>query len=289
MPARQPFTRICQAAARHAAADRADLHIHTVHSDGRYTPAQVVDLAGRCGLAAIAITDHDTLSGVAEARDAAAHSNVEVISGVEISACFREREIHVLGYFVNEHDESLARALTQLRDARAKRFHQMIDNLRAAGVTLPATPTPAAGRSLGRRYLAELLVGAGRVGSVHDAFRRYLGDNGPATVPKDLLPAEQALALIRGAGGVASWAHPSYDCSCESLPQLRDWGLSALEAVYPGRKGSRAHELREQAAQHGLVVTGGSDCHGPDPRERGVGAVTITRAELELLRARSRR
>jgi predicted metal-dependent phosphoesterase TrpH len=286
MPARQPFTALCQAAARKPAASRADLHIHTVHSDGRYTPAQVVDLARRSGLAAVAITDHDTLAGVEEARQASEGSSVEVINGVEISSRYRGREIHLLAYFVGVEGTELSAALERLREGRGQRFEAMRARLRDAGVALPATPAEQLpDKALGRRYLAELLVESGKVGSVREAFSRYLRDGGPIAGPKPLLEAEEALRLVREAGGVASWAHPSYDFTLEALPELRGWGLSALEAVYPGYKKARILELRAGAAANGLVVTGGSDCHGPDSPLRAVGSVTVSQEELELLRA----
>lgn len=287
MPARQPFTALCRAAALSPASGRADLHIHTVHSDGRYTPAQVVDLGRRTGLAAIAITDHDTLGGISEARQAALGSSLEVISGVELSSRYRGREIHLLGYFFDAQNSELAHALTEMQRGRAARFETMRDRLAKAGVSLPQSCADQQnGKSLGRRYLAELLVESGRVHSIRQAFHRYLADDGPIVSPKPLLEAEQALALIRGAGGVASWAHPSYDFTMQALPELRRLGLSAVEAVYPGYKNSQILELRNAAGANDLVVTGGSDCHGPDSPLRAVGAVTISDVELNQLRAR---
>jgi predicted metal-dependent phosphoesterase TrpH len=287
MPARQPFTALCQAAARKPMVSRADLHIHTVHSDGRYTPVQVIDLARRTGLAAVAITDHDTLGGVPEAQAAARGLDLEVISGVEISSRYRDREIHLLGYFVDVNNADLANALTKMRLGRVERFELMRSRLKAAGVSVPDTPAEnLRDKSLGRRSLAELLVESGRVTSIREAFNRYLGDQSPITSPKPLLDAQEAIRLIRLAGGVASWAHPAYDFTMSALPEMRSWGLSAIEAVYPGYKKSKSLELRAWAVANGLVVTGGSDCHGPDSPLRAVGAVTISQEELELVRAR---
>lgn len=287
MPARQPFTKLCQAAAHPASINRADLHIHTVHSDGLYTPGQVIDLARRAGLRALAITDHDTLAGVAPAQQAAAGLDLEVIAGVEISSRYRDREIHLLAYFVEPKNAELSDALASLQRGRAARFDAMVVRLQEAGVTLPKIPsTDPSGKALGRRSLAELLVKSGRVSSIREAFHRYLGDGGSITSPKVLLDAADALAIIGRSGGVASWAHPSYDFMVDALPDLRGWGLAALEAVYPGYRNSQVRELRDAAAAHGLLITGGSDCHGPDSPARAIGAVTITCTELELLRAR---
>jgi predicted metal-dependent phosphoesterase TrpH len=286
MPARQPFTAICQAAARSRLADRADLHVHTTQSDGRYTPHQVVELARRSGLAAIAITDHDTLAGVAEARLAAARSSLEVIAGVEISAVFRERELHLLGYFVALDDPALTTTLERLCSHRANRYHDMVERLRWLGVELSEEELTASclWGSLGRRHLAEVLVESGKVGSVHEAFVRYLADGGRVALPKVRLPVREAIALVRSAGGVASWAHPPYDCTEEQLVELRAHGLQALEAFYPGYRTGHVRQLRACAASLGLAVTAGSDCHGPDDRRREIGTCTVTRAELDTLR-----
>src|SRR5262245_28038419 len=159
MPAQQPFTTLCRLVAQaRPTANRADLHLHTTHSDGLYTSAQVVELAVRSGLCAIAITDHDTLEGVGPARAASAGTGLEVIAGVEISSEYQGRELHLLGYFVAPDDAALGMALTTLRHHRAERYHEMIDRLRGQGVHLAGADVPPGAHALGRRHLAELLV-----------------------------------------------------------------------------------------------------------------------------------
>jgi predicted metal-dependent phosphoesterase TrpH len=288
MPARQPFTALCRLTSRRPFAGRADLHLHSTHSDGRYTPVQVVDLARRSGLSAIALTDHDTLTGLAEARAAAAGSILEIVPGAEITCEYRGHELHLLAYFVRP-DEPLVTALERLCRHRAERFRDMVKRLRAVGVSLSeeessVVTTPG---SLGRRYLAELLVRARRVGSVREAFARYLKDGGRVAVPKLRLPVVEALGLVRSAGGVAAWAHPSYDCTRETLAELRGLGLGAVEAEYPTTRPGRTRELRGWAQELGLAVTGGSDCHGPDEPRRAIGACSISAAELDVLRRKA--
>ena len=161
----------------------------------------------------------------------------------------------------------------------------MIERLRACGVSREEGEVLAAAPgSLGRRHLAEWLVRARRVGSVREAFARYLKDGGRAAVPKERLPVAEALALVRGAGGVAAWAHPSYDCTPETLAELAALGLGAVEAEFPTCRPSRGRELRAWAAAWRLAVTGGSDCHGPDRPARTVGTCSITGDELDALR-----
>ncbi len=283
MPAGQPFTALCQLAARGPSAGRVDLHVHTTHSDGTYTPAQVVDLARRAGLAALAVTDHDTLGGVPAAR-AAAGSAIEIVSGVEITAEYRQRELHLLGYFVALDHAELTAALEDIRRHRRQRFGEMIERLRGRGVSLEGEEQRVQGtpEALGRRHLAEMLVRARRVATVREAFVRYLGDRGGVAVPKKRLPVAEALALVGAAGGVAAWAHPPYDGTQEQLSELRTLGLRAVEIEYPDVRRSRTLELRGWAEQLGLAVTGGSDCHGPG--RRGVGSCTISAAEFACLR-----
>ena len=286
MPAGQPFTALCQLAARGPYAGRADLHVHTTHSDGLYSPAQVVDLARRAGLAAVAITDHDTFGGVDAARRAAVGSSVEIVAGVEITAEYRQRELHLLAYFVALDHAGLSAALEQIRRHRVDRFREMLERLRRRGVSLEGEEQRVQGSpdALGRRHLAEMLVRARRVATVREAFVRYLSDKGDIAVPKQRLPVAEALALGADAGGVAAWAHPPYDCSLEALAELRDWGLRAVEVEYPDVRRSRSLELRSWADKLGLAVSGGSDCHGPG--RRCVGFCTISAAEFAQLRPR---
>ncbi len=285
MPAGQPFTHLCQQLARPRHHDRADLHLHTTASDGLYTPIQLVDLARRSGLAAIAVTDHDTLDGVLPARRVAG-PNLEVIAGVEITSEFQGKELHLLGYFVDLDEPALVAAMRRLRDDRVGRFRAMVERLRGLGVHVTEESIAQLGEasSLGRRHLAELLVQQNHAGSVREAFQRYLGDKGRATVPKTKLPVAAAIAAVRHAGGVAAWAHPLHDCTLETLRELRGLGMQAVEASFPSGRQSREHELKHWARELGMATTGGSDCHGPGMPHRAVGSCSISRAELQAVR-----
>jgi predicted metal-dependent phosphoesterase TrpH len=283
MTAGQPFTHLCQQLARPRHLGRADLHVHSTASDGTYTPAQIIDLARRCGLSAVAITDHDTTAAILAARRLAG-TTPEIVAGVEITAEFRGRELHLLGYFFRIDDGPLESALGALRRDRHGRFFEMVERLRRLGVHLPEKELAAVGTSetLGRRNLAEMMVRAGRAATVREAFQRYLGDRGRAVVPKRRLPVGDAVALVRGAGGVAAWAHPTYDCTRATLTELCALGLGGVEADFPNCRPSRSRQLRRWAAELGLAVTGGSDCHGPEGRRLGDWGVSA--AELAALR-----
>jgi predicted metal-dependent phosphoesterase TrpH len=285
MPAGQPFTQLCQQLARPPFAGRIDLHVHTTCSDGTYSPAQVVDLARRSGLAALAITDHDTTAGVLPARAAA--GSLEIISGAEITTEFRGRELHLLAYFVRLDDAPLQTALAEQRLERARRFWAMVARLKQLGVHIPDAELAGVSDkgSLGRRNLAELLVRTRQTATVREAFHRYLGDRGRAIVPKRRLPVGEAIALVRAAGGVTAWAHPTLECTTEALAELRRLGLQAIEVDFPNCQRSRSVQLRHWARQFSLAVTGGSDCHGPDRPRHAVGACSVTYDELNALRA----
>ncbi len=282
MPARQPFTALCQMAARPRLAGRADLHLHTTASDGTYTPQQVVELARRAGLRAIAVTDHDTLAGVAPARAAAASTDLEIIAGVEITTEHAGHELHLLAFFVKPDDAALTDALGRVRAHRVERYHEMVRRLRAGGVPLDDEELPSIPDTLGRRHLAERLVRAGRVSTLREAFARYLKDGALAAAPKWRLPVAEAIAIVRSAGGVTSWAHPPPGAPFEQYADLTRLGLGAVEAIYPDFRTAHVRRLRDFAAQLGLAVSGGSDCHGPGPRE--IGCCTVSGEELERLR-----
>lgn len=286
MPRGQPFTALCQLAARLSEPRVADLHVHTTASDGDYTPSQVVALARRERLQAIAVTDHDTLAGVGPAVEAAA-GRLEVIPGVELSAEFGGREVHILGYFVRPDDRRLAEHLATVCDRRRERFRAYVARLAAAGVTFPdgmAELEAERSTSLGRRHLAGLLVRTAAANSRYSAFQRFLVPLSPDVPANHLTSAAEVIRVVRDAGGVCSLAHPPDGDEEALLTGLRGLGLAAVEAVFPAAAVTRTGRLRGLARRLGLAVTGGSDCHGPEAVGRAVGARGVTRDELHALR-----
>jgi predicted metal-dependent phosphoesterase TrpH len=252
----------------------------------------VVIAAGCVGLAAVAITDHDTLSGIAVARPEAARLGVELIAGIELTAADdRGREIHILGHFIRDDDPALLAATTALRTARSERLRAMAARLTALGlrVDLEALGRAFPRATLGRRHLAEWLVRTHQVASHRAAFARYLGDGGPVEVAKPRLAWTTAIALIMAAGGVAGLAHPPYDLGETALGILAEGGLAALEVAGPGVNNRRGRRLRGWAHRLALVPIAGSDFHAPDRPGRWVGSTTTPGSDLECLRARARR
>jgi predicted metal-dependent phosphoesterase TrpH len=286
MPRGQPFTALCQLAARLSGPRVADLHVHTTASDGDYTASQVVALARQARLRAVAITDHDTLAGVGLAAEAAGDV-LEVIPGVEMSAEFAGREVHILGYFIRPDDRRLTQHLDAVCDRRRERFRAFIARLEMAGVAFPnglAELEAERSTSLGRRHLAGLLVRTGAARSRFGAFQRFLLPITPDVPATHLTAAAEVIRLVRDAGGVCSLAHPPEGDEEELLTGLRGLDLSAVEASFPAAAVTRTERLRGLARKLGLAVTGGSDCHGPEAAGRTVGARGVTRDELDALR-----
>jgi len=288
MPAGSPFTRLCQLASRPPNVDKIDLHTHSTFSDGEFTPEEVVERARRGGLAGVAITDHDTLLGFERAK-AAAGSAIEIIAGVEITTEFQGRELHLLGYFVDPQFPPLHDALASLRLARRTRFESMLERVQRAGLSIPEQAVDQIRQgetALGRRHLARLLVDHGHARTLYDAFERFLNAANVGSIPKGRLPVAEAIALVRAAGGVSSWAHPPSGADREQARELQSYGLNALECDYPWARRSHGHKLRALAADLDLAITGGSDCHGPQPNNRAIGVRGVDRRELAKIKER---
>lgn len=273
---------------------RADLHIHTHHSDGTFTPEEVVRRAKSLGLSAISITDHDTVAGVSAAK-AAAGQDLEVIPGVELTAAFQgagpsqDRELHILGYFLRWEDPSFVDFLTRMQAYRLQRIQAMIARLReegAAAVTLEEVRSVAGAGTLGRPHLAQVLVSRGIVSSLQQAFDRYLGDNAPCFVKGAPLTVPKAVQIIQAAGGTAVLAHPHRIVKDSWIPGLVAAGIQGIEAYHSEQSAPVAKRYEKIAREHQLLVTGGSDCHG-FRKSKGplIGSVTVPYAAVERLKA----
>jgi len=259
---------------------RIDLHLHTTYSDGSLPPAEVLGLARKAGVSALAITDHDIVDGIPEAVEAGAHLGIEVIPGIEISSRYGESELHMLGYFLDWKDSELSSRLAQLRASRHRRNPRIIEKLNELGLDLTYEEVKAlAGtESIGRPHIARVLMAKGYVRSAKEAFDRYLAEGAAAYVPRDLPEPAEAIAWIRTARGIPVLAHPTWvKESAEGLfglcDKLKAEGLGGIEVHYSTHKPRQTSQFLEIARRLDLLVTGGSDFHGltkPDI-EVGVG------------------
>ena len=279
-------------------ASRVDLHLHTTVSDGVLRPADLVKAATFIGIRVMAVTDHDSVDGIQEAQDAASGLPIEVIPGIELSANLDGDEIHVLGYLLDVDDRLLQQALCQLQEGRVTRARAMVERLGELGCPLDwdRVRAIAQGSSVGRPHIARALVERGYVGSVNEAFSRFLKRGGRGYVGGQKLLPQEAVTLIREARGVASLAHPIIVGASDYrldlprlLPAMAEAGLEGIEAYYKGYTPEITASLLAIADRHRLVPTGGSDFHGGGVvADAELGAVEVPWETVERLRARQR-
>jgi 3',5'-nucleoside bisphosphate phosphatase len=268
---------------------RADLHIHTLASDGADTAEEVLAEAQKAGLAAISITDHDSVDAVGEAVVLAPRYGVEVVPGIEISVDMGETEMHLLGYFIDYRDPELCRRLGYFRRIRAERADRMLEILDGMGFPLDMEallPGQMTG-SIGRLHIAQALARAGYVKSPGEAFARYIGNDGPAYVEKFKIGDEEAMEMILRAGGAPVLAHPGQFDRDDLIPGLIEKGLVGLEAYYPSHSRFAVNHYLELARHYGLAATGGSDSHGLNKENVRIGSASAPYAVVGQLRERA--
>ena len=271
-----------------------DLHSHTLHSDGQRSPAELLAEAAGRGITVLALTDHDTVSGVADATTAAEGHGIRLVPGIELSCELHGREVHVLGHFLDPASTGVLRLAEQMLAERWRRMEKMVERARGAGlsgVTLERVIAASGGENLGRPHLARVLVDCGHCKSVKDAFERYLGNGGPLFVDRLRLPVQEAVELIHGARGTSSIAHPGANgVSRQELKICAGMGLDAVEAFHPEHVPNQAEAYERWATEFGLLVTAGSDYHGPAVQpDRKLGDRTLTADRFAALEARSKR
>jgi predicted metal-dependent phosphoesterase TrpH len=266
-----------------------DLHTHSTYSDGLLSPAALVEEAASRGVGILALTDHDTVAGICEARVAGERLGVEIIPGVELSAALPGGgEVHLLGYFVDIEASALLAQLTGYAHARSERMERMVERLSRIGapVALERVQEIAGHGTVGRPHLGRALVEAGYAEDLSDAFARYIGGGKPAFVPRPRVDPRDAIALVRDAGGVPVLAHPFSTGGVESvLDRLVPAGLAGMEVDYGEYDLEDREILRQIAARRRLIATGGSDYHGPDRRSaRELGSAAVSPAAVAALR-----
>lgn len=259
-----------------------DLHTHSTASDGTLPPERVVEAAKRCNLAAIALTDHDSIGGVAAARAAGDGAGIRVIAGCELSAFHDDHEVHLLALHLTRLD-ALEQRLIELRNMRHDRAQKIVDKLNALNIpiTFEEVLSQANGGAVGRPHVARALMARGAVHDFKDAFVRYLGSSGAAFVPKAKLSIEDAIEIAHQAGGLAIWAHPAEGGRRERLEPLVNAGLDGVEVRHPSHTPEDVKRLEALAEFFGLVMSGGSDWHGSSEGPRKLGIMNVPLSWLE--------
>lgn len=259
-----------------------DLHSHSTASDGSKSPSAVVAAAKNAGLAAIALTDHDTMAGVAEATAAGERVGIRIVPGVELSAVDDDREVHLLGLHIHR-PHVLDDALRTFREARETRARRIVEKLNAIGVAISFDEVlaRAGDAAIGRPHVARALIDGAWARDSRDAFDRYLGAGRPAYVPKHKLSVSDGIALIHAGGGIAILAHPGAEGRRDALERYAALGLDGVEVRHPGHTAEDMNRLGALAGFLGLVPSGGSDWHGAADGPRVLGVMRVPAAWLE--------
>ena len=270
---------------------RADLHAHSQASDGLFPPLEVARRAYGAGVGALALTDHDTLAGLDEARREAERLGLAFVPGCEISVDVAGKDIHVLAYFITVDDPRLRALLAGAERMRDERMRGTLERLARAGVRLDEAAVrreAAASRAIGRLHVARALVARGHVGTLAEAFQRYLGNGACACVPKQTPSAGETLRAIWDSGAVPVLAHPGLYGLEEPERYFADWDLGGIEACHPGHDRAAEERFARWAGARGVVVTGGSDWHGEERPAGYLGCRTVATSAIEALRSRRR-
>ena len=259
-----------------------ELHCHTTYSDGTLTPTELVTAAAASGVRALAITDHDTMSGWDEAFAAASLYNLEIVPGLELSTVHNGRSLHILGFYPDAN--KLRVPLNDRIEGRFRRSQEMVEKLAAMGYAIEL-PTISPGMAPGRPHIASALVKAGHAKSSREAFDRWLGDDGPAYVHYEKFSIAEGIDLLRSCGAVSVWAHPYLfrgGAVEEVLKELVDAGLMGVEIYHPSHSSSQIEKLKKMCLDYGLLATGGSDYHGPDPERKVADSTQLNMLHLPL-------
>jgi hypothetical protein len=278
------------AAGARAAPAFADLHLHTLFSDGTFNPEELAGRGARCGLMAMSLTDHDTVEGCPRMALACRDLGIEFVPGAELTAELDGAELHILGYYLDIENPKLQTSLKQFQAVRQNRIHEMVARLNRLRIPLRAETVFAIANchAPGRPHVGRALVQEGFCSSLDEAFDRFLKKNRPAYVPKFKISALDAIALVHHAGGLASMAHPGLNRSDDVIPALAAAGLDGLECFHSKHTAAMTEYYLDIAGRHHLFVTGGSDCHGYSKGKPLIGGTKLPAVYYERLKERHR-
>jgi len=265
----------------------ADLHLHTLFSDGTFTPEELAQRGAQLGLVAMALTDHDTVEGCARMAQACQSLGLEFIAGTELTAEYEGHEVHLLGYFLDERQPKLLAEIKKFQAVRQERILEMVSKLNKLGIPLRAETVFALANchSPGRPHVGRALAQEGLCASMDEAFERFLKKGRPAWVPKYKISAFDAMELIHQADGLAVLAHPGLNHCDQIIPHLARNGLDGLECFHSRHSATQSEYYLALAERLNLAVTGGSDCHGFSKGKPLIGGVKLPAVYLEKLKA----
>jgi predicted metal-dependent phosphoesterase TrpH len=265
---------------------KVDLHIHSNRSDGSFTCQKIIDYACKLGLNAISITDHDDINGLEFSEQYSQQKGIEFITGVEISARSRPYDLHLLGYFFDYRDKQLNNYIEFFQSERLKRARKIVELLKNFGInlSLDLILKKAGHGSIGRPHIADAMVEEGCVYTYQEAFNKYIGDGCPCCVPKYKISPAEAISLINNAGGICVIAHPGSDVNDEGLMELIKVGLEGIETIHPRHTQQQVDHYREIIQKHGLLETGGSDCHGNRKSHVMIGQFNVPYSIVEKMK-----
>lgn len=264
----------------------ADLHIHSTASDGTLMPEEIVELALKKDLSVISLTDHDTTDGIERALNSAKGTNLEVIPGVELSTDWEDTEVHILGYYIDYHSQQLQEVLHEMRRARDLRAAKIIEKLKGLGISIDyAQVKKIAGQApVGRPHIARAMVECGYASSIKEAFEGYLQRGKPAYVPRTKIHPYEAISIIEKANGVPVLAHPGLMNRDSLIPALVKKGLLGIEVFYPLHDQEMTEKYKWYCRKYALVMTGGTDHHGPGTEYPMLGEVGVDQQAVEKLK-----
>ncbi|MBU1726329.1 MAG: PHP domain-containing protein [Candidatus Omnitrophica bacterium] len=264
----------------------ADLHLHTVFSDGTYTPSGLIKAASEAGLSAISVVDHDTVAGLEPCIEIGMPRGIEVLPGIELTSEYEGLEIHILGYLIDYRNNNLIKQLAILKETRIKRIYEIAAKLKELGVILkPQTVFDLAKEgTVGRLHVARAMLQEKLVGSIYEAFQKYIGDRSPAYVLGFRLSPLEAVKLIKNAGGIPVLAHPYSLRNDDLIPKFAEFGIMGLEIFYPEHSQGMINLYLDIAKKYELLVTGGSDCHGDAKPDVKIGSIKLPYELVESLK-----
>ncbi|MDI6766258.1 MAG: PHP domain-containing protein [Bacteroidota bacterium] len=266
-----------------------DLHLHTTYSDGAYTPAEIVMKAKHSGLTTIGITDHDSISGIAEAKESGKTENIDVIAGIELSSSFDHTEVHILGYFIDYNNKELLDSLTEFQEERLKRAKRIVGKLNQLKIPLDIDTVleQVKGDSVGRPHIANALVKNGHTYSYNEAFNKYIGYGRPAYEHKWNFSPEDIVRLIAQAGGLSFIAHPGRSINEDIIFRLIKAGIDGIEVYHPGHTPDLIYYYQGIVNEYCLLESGGSDFHGASQGdEHTLGQYVVSKATVDMMRQR---